>query len=109
MSLANPIAFRYNNTLGAFDGTAHVGLQFSTLYRAVTVDGIYMAVVIKQHAKVVNIASHVVVCPRAAYVVGSIALQTLAVDVRENIEHTIVVAYAGCPDALTVDFLMVLQ
>ena len=109
MAFAHAVTFRNDDALGALDGSAHVGLQFGTLHRAVAVDGVHLAVVVEQHAEVVDIALHVMVRPGASDVLCGVALQALAVDVAEHVELAVGVADAGSPDALSVDFLVVLQ
>ena len=107
--LAYPIALGDDDALGALHGAAHVGLQLGALHRAVAVDGVDFAVVVEEHAKVVDIALHVVVGPRPADVPGGVALQALAVDVGEYVELPIGIADARSPDALTVDLAVVLK
>ena len=107
--LAYPVAFGDDDTLGALHGAAHIGFQLRAFYFAVAVDGINLAVVVEEHTQVIDIALHVVVCPGAADVLAGVALQALAIDVGEDIKLAVGIAYAGCPDALTVDFLVVLQ
>ena len=52
---------------------------------------------------------HVMVRPRAANILCSIALQALAVDIGKDVELPVGIADAGSPDALSVDLLVVLQ
>ena len=47
--------------------------------------------------------------PWSAYVLGGIALQSLAVDIREHIELSVGIAYAWRPYTLTVYLLAVTQ
>ena len=49
------------------------------------------------------------VLPWTPNILGSIALQALAVDICKHIELPIRIANSRCPDSLTVDLLMVLQ
>ena len=109
MAFAHTVTFRNDDALSALDGSAHVGLQFGTLHRAVAVNGVHLAVVVEQHAEVVDVALHVMVRPRTADVLRCVALQPLAIDVAEHVELAVGVTDARCPDALTVNFLMVLQ
>ena len=109
MSLADAVALGNDDTIRTLDRTAHVGLQFRAMYLAVFMDGIDLAVVVEEHAEVVDIALHVVVRPRPFDVLRGVTLQALSVDVGEYVELPIGVADAGCPDALSVNFLMVLQ
>ena len=109
VAFAHAVALGDDDALGALHGAAHVGLQLGTLHRAVAVDGVHLAVVVEQHAEVVDVTLHVMVRPRAADVLCGVALQSLAVDVAENVELPVGIAYARCPDALAVDFLVVLQ
>ena len=88
--LAYAIAFGYDGALRSLHRSAHVGLQLRTLHLAVAVNGINLAVIIEQHAEVIDITLHVVVCPRTAYILCRVALQTLTVDVGKNIEQVIV-------------------
>ena len=109
MTLAHAVALRDNDALRALLRPAHIRLQFRTLHLAVAVDGIHLAVVVEQHAQVVDVALHIMVHPRPLYLLTGVALQAFAVHVREEIELTVIVADAGRPDALAIDFLMVLQ
>ena len=109
MSLAHSIALGDDDTLGLFDGTAHVGFQFRTLHFAIAVDGIDLAVVVEKHREVVDAPFHVMVLPRSADVLGGIALESLAIDVRKDIELSVGIADGRRPDTLTVNLLMVLQ
>ena len=72
-------------------------------------NGINLPVVIEEHAKVIDITLHIMVYPRTADILRRVALQPLAVDVREHIELSIGIADSRCPDTLTVDLLMILQ
>ena len=103
VSLAYAAALGNDDALGALHGAAHVGLQLRTLHLAVVVDGVDLAVIVEEHAQVVDAPLHVVVRPRAADVLRRVALQALAVDVREDVELAARIADAGCPDALAVD------
>ena len=107
--LADAVTLGDDDAVGALHGAAHVGLQLRAMHLAVLMDGVYLPVVVEQHAEVVNVALHVMVRPRPVDVLRRIALQTLAVDVREHIELSVGVADAWCPDALAVYLLMVLQ
>ena len=109
VSFANGRTVGYDDSVCALYGSAHVGLQLSAVHLAVAMYSIYLAVVVEEHAEVVDASLHVVVLPRSAYVFGGVALQPLAVDVREDVELSVGVAYAWCPDALPVDLLVVAQ
>ena len=109
MSLAHSIALGDDDTLGLFDGAAHVGLEFRTLYLAIAVDSINLAVIVKKHREVVDAPLHIMVLPRAADILGSIALESLAIDVRKHIELSVGITDGRCPDPLAVNLPMVLQ
>ena len=109
MPFAHTVAFGNDDTLGAFYRTAHVGLEFGAFHRAIAMDGVDLAIVVEEHAQVVDVALHVMMLPGTADVFGCIALQTLAVDVGEHIELSVGIANAGSPDTLSVDFLVVFQ
>ena len=47
--------------------------------------------------------------PRTFNTLAGVALQAFAVDIGEDIEATVGVADARCPDSLSIDFLVVLQ
>ena len=79
------------------------------MYLSIFVNGIDFAIVIEKHTEVVDVALHVVVLPRSLDVLGGVALESLAVHVREHVELSVGIADAGSPDALSVDFLMILQ
>ena len=109
MALADGIALRDDGALRLFDRTAHVRLQLRTFHFAVAVDGIHLAVVVEQHAEVVDVTLHVMVLPWPTDILGGVALQAFAIDISKDIELTVGIADGRCPDALTVDLLMILQ
>ena len=109
MTLAHCITLRDNRALGLLDRTAHIRLQLRTLHFTIAVNGIYFSIVIEKYAKIIDASLHVMVLPRAPNILGSIALQALAVDVCKHIELPIRIADSRCPDSLTVDLLMALQ
>ena len=109
VTFTHTVALRNDNAVCAFYETAHIGLQFRTVYLAILMDSIDLTVVVKEHAEVVDVALHVMMRPRAVDILCGVTLQTLAVDVREDIELSVGVADSGCPDTLTVYLLMVLQ
>ena len=49
------------------------------------------------------------VLPRTRDFFAGIALQALAIDIRENVKLAVGIANGRSPDALSVDFLMILQ
>ena len=63
MPLADGIALGNDGALGLLDGTAHVGLQFRTFHFSIAMDGINLAVVIEEHAQIVDLTLHIVVFP----------------------------------------------
>ena len=79
--LANTVALRNNDAVGALYRTAHVGLQLRAVYLTILVDGINLAVIIEEYREVVDISLHVVMRPRSSDILGSKALQPLTVDV----------------------------
>ena len=107
VSLADGIALGNDHALRLLNGSAHVGLQLRTLHLAVAMDGVYFPVVVEEHAEVVDPALHVMVFPRSADILRGVTLQTLAVDVRENVELPVGIADGRCPDALAVNLLVV--
>ena len=109
VALPHPVALGDDDALGLFFRTAHVGIEFGAFHRSVAMYGIHLPVVVEEHAQVVDVSLHVVMLPRTADVAGGIALQSLAVDVGEDIELSVGIADTWCPDALTVNLLMVLQ
>ena len=72
-------------------------------------NGIYLSVIVEQHGEVVDAPLHVMMLPRAAYVLGCIALQTLAIDIGKHVELAVGIADGGSPHALAVYLLVVLQ
>ena len=109
MPFAHCRAFGNDDAVGLFLRAAHVWFQFGAVHLAVAVDGVYLAVVIEQHAQVVYLSLHVMVLPRTADVFGCIALKTLAVHIAEHVELTVGIADARCPDAAAVYLLAVFQ
>ena len=79
------------------------------MHFAVLVDGIDLTIVVEKHTEIVDVTLHVVMRPRALDIFRGIALQALTVDVGKHIELAVGIADARRPDALAVDFLMVLQ
>ena len=72
-------------------------------------NGIDFPIVIEEHGEVVDTSLHVMMFPWASDILAGIALQSLAVDIREDIELTIGVADGRCPDALTIYLLVVFK
>jgi hypothetical protein len=79
------------------------------MHFAIFVDGIDLPVVVEKHAEVVDVTLHVVMLPRSVDILRGVTLKTLAVDVCEDIELAVGITDGRCPDALAVDFLVVLQ
>ena len=109
MALANTVAFRNDDTVGTLYRTTHIGFQLRTMHLAILVDGINFAIVVEKHREVVDISLHIMMRPRSSDILGGKALQALAVNVRKDIELSVGIADSWCPDALTVNFLMILQ
>ena len=109
VALAYSIAFRDDGTRGTFLRTTHIWLQLGAFHFAIAMNGIDFSIVIEEHAQVVDVAFHVVMLPRTMDVFGRVALQTLAIHVRIDIELSVGIADARCPHALTVNLLVVLQ
>ena len=109
MALANGIALRDDRTLGFFDRTAHVGLQFCTFHLAITMNGIDLPVIIEEHTEIVDTALHIMMLPRTTDILRGVALKTLAIDIGKDIELPIGISDSRSPDALAIDLLMVLQ
>ena len=109
MTLAHSVAFGYDYTFRTLYRTTHIGMQFGTFHGAVAMNGIHLAVIVEQHTEVIDVTLHVVMRPWSAYVLCRKALQPLAVDVGIYIKLSVGIAYARCPDALTVYFLMIFQ
>ena len=79
------------------------------MHLAIAMDGIDLAIVIEENAEIVDAASHIVVLPRTCYLLACIALQALAIDIRENVELSVGIADGRSPDALSINLLMILQ
>ena len=109
VAFAHGITLGNDGALGLVDGTAHVGFQLGAFHLAIAVDGINLAIVVEEHGEVVDASLHIVVLPRSANILRSVALQSLAVHIRIDIELSVGMADAGSPDALSVDLLVVLQ
>ena len=109
VSFTHSVALGYDDTVCLVDRSAHVGLELSAVHLPVAVDGIYLAVVVEEHAEVIDAALHVVVLPGSLYVLAGIALQSLAVDVGEDVKLTVGISDGWSPDALSVYLLMVLE
>ena len=104
MSLAHSIALGYNRAFRLLDRTTHIRFQFRTLHLAVAMNGIDLPIIVEKHREVVDTSLHVVMLPRSG-----ITLQTFAIDVGKHIELSVGIADGWCPDALSVNLLMVLQ
>ena len=109
MTFTHAIPLWDNHTVSTLHGTTHVGLQFRAVHLTILMNGINLAVIIEEHTEVIDITLHIMVRPGAADILGRVALQTLAVDVREHIELSVGITDSGCPDTLTVNLLMILQ
>ena len=109
VSLANAVAIRDDDAVGALHGATHIRLQLSTMHLPILMNGVDLAIIIKEHAEVIDISFHIMMLPRTFNILASIALQTLAVDIGKDIEHAIGIADTGGPDALAVYLLMILQ
>ena len=109
VSLAHGISLGDDDAVGLLLGSAHVGLEFGAVYLTVAVYGIYLAVIVKEHAEVIDASLHVVVLPGTADVGTGVALEPLAVDVGEDVELSVGIAYGGSPDALSVYLLVVAE
>ena len=109
VSFPDTVSFGDDGACGSFYGTTHVGLQFRTFHLSVSVDGIDFPIVVEEYAQVVDVTLHVVMLPRPADILGGIALQSFAVDVGIDIEHSVGIADARGPDALTINLLVVAQ
>ena len=107
--LADSVTLWDNRAFGLLDRPAHIRLQLGTLHLTIAVDGVNLAIVIEEHAEVVDATLHVMVLPRATDILRGIALQTLAVDIGKHIELAVGITDGRRPDTLTVDLLMILQ
>ena len=70
VALTDTAALGNDDTLGRVDWSGEVGLQLGALHRSIAVDGIHFAVVVEEHAEVVDIAFHIDVLPRSAGIIG---------------------------------------
>ena len=109
VALADSTALGDNRALGLLNGATHVGLQFGTLHLTITVDSIDLTIVVEENAEVIDTTLHVMVLPWPTDILGGVALQAFAIDISKDIELTVGIADGRCPDALTVDLLMILQ
>ena len=109
VSFSHTIAFRDDDTFRPLDRPTHIGLQLRASHCAISMNGIDFPVIVKKHAKVVDVTLHVVVCPRSLDVLCCVALQAFSVDVGEHVELPVGITNARCPDALTVNLLVILQ
>ena len=74
---------------------------------SILVNGINLTILIKEHREVVDIAINFMMRPRSLGTIRNIHLQTMSVDVREDIELSVVIADSRCPDTLSVSLLTV--
>ena len=109
MTFAHAVTLRDNHAVSTLHGTTHVGLQFRAVHLTILMNGINLAVIIEEHTEVIDITLHIMVRPGTADILCRVALQPLAVDVREHIELSVGITDSGCPDTLTVNLLMILQ
>ena len=108
MTLSHCRALRNYGAFATLHEAAEVGFQFYYLHVAVTVHTVYL-VAIEQNAEVVYCTAHVDVLPRACCLLANEHLQTVTVDVREDVELPVMIANARCPDALSVCLFMVFE
>ena len=107
MSLTHRIAFRNHHLATALYRTAQIRFQLRNGYVAILMHGINLAIVIEEHREVVDIAINFMMSPRSLGTVRDINLQSMSVDVREDIELAVVIADGRCPDTLSVSLLAV--
>ena len=70
MPFSHGITFRDDYFFTAFHIAAEVRFELNQMYFVVTMYCIYLVVVIKQYAQVVNSATHILVCPGAGGIFG---------------------------------------
>ncbi len=81
MSLANTVTLWDDDPIGSLYRSAHIGLQLCTMHLTILVDGVDFAIVIEEHRKVVDVALHIMMLPRATNILRCVALQPLAIDI----------------------------
>ena len=109
MSLTHRITFRNDHLAATFYRTAQIGLQLRNGYVAILVHGINLAILIEEHREVVDIAINFMMRPRTLGTVRDIHLQSMPVDIGEDIELSVVIADGRRPDTLSVSLLAIAE
>ena len=107
MSLSHCVTFRNHHLAASLYRTTEVRFQLRHGHIAVFMHGIHLSVIIEEHGEVVDIAIDLMMRPRSLSTVRDINLQTMSVDIREDIELAVVIADGRCPDTLSIRFLPV--
>ena len=109
MSLTHRIAFRNHHLAAALYRTAQIRLQLRNGHVAILVHGINLAILIEEHREVVDIAINFMMRPRSLGTVRDIHLQAMSVDIREDIELSVVIPNGWRPDTLSVSLLAIAE
>ena len=109
MSLPHRIAFRNHHLAAALYQTTQIGLQLCNGHVAILVHGINLAIIIEEHREVVDIAINLVMRPRTLGTVRDIHLQSMPVDIGEDIELAVMISDGRRPDTLSVSLLAIAE
>ena len=109
MSLTHRIAFRNHHLTAALYRTAQIRLQLRNGYVTILMDGINLAILIEKHREIVDIAINLVMRPRSLGTIRDIDLQSMPVDIGEDIELSVVISDGRRPDTLSVSLLAIAE
>lgn len=109
VSLTHCVSCRYDDPFALFDEAAEVRFHLYHPHFVVSVDGVYLPVIVEEDGEVVDVATHVDVLPWTGRIFADENLQAVSVDIGEDIELPVVVADAGSPDTLSIRLFSVLQ
>ena len=109
MSLTHRIAFRNHHLAAALYRTTQIGLQLRNGHVAILMHGINLAILIEEHREVVDIAINLVMRPRTLGTVRDINLQSMPVDIGEDIELAVMISDGRRPDTLSVRLLAIAE
>ena len=109
MSLTHSRAVGDNLAIATLDKTAEIGLYLSATHCPILMNGIYLTVVVEEYGEVVDVTLEIDMLPRSLSLVGDEHLHTMSVDIREDIELTVVITDRWSPYTLSVSLLAVLK
>ena len=104
MPFTHSISPANNGSPASFYKTREIRLYLHKIHRIVTINGVYLTIVIEQYGQIIGLTTYLLMFPRAKGISGNKDLQTVIVDIRKNVEMSVVITQTRCPNALPIFF-----